>query len=450
VHGPIEDGLAEYLKKLHCDERVKLRHSPVNLGIVGGMRACLEAASGDYIVPLDADDLVASNALATLGRYIVAERDPILVYSDEDILVGDRTHSPYRRPDWDPVLNAASSYIWHLTAIRRDAALSLGLFEDPGAEFCHDWDTVFRVAAAAVRPVHAPHILYHWRQHPASSTNRPDPDSGSRKSTRHVLQRFVNSLPRPHDFLVEEFPIFRGAPEWHIARRPNSIPRVGVVCIGGDADRLGEAPFAARAELPPDADSATVLSAAMELDVDHVCFISEALRPSGAVWFWEAVKLFEIHPEAALVQGLIVDRLDRIVRGGEIYLSDGRIACPQFNRAADDPGPFAIALKPHRIAAAVTDFFFAELRFLRECRYRASSADGVSGLGVELGALAENAGRIIAFSPLICARTVGPLLDRSLDVLSANLSPLARECAQRQGILSSVGFFDADRYPVGN
>ena len=61
----------------------------------------------------------------------------------------------------DPVLNLASSYIWHLCCIRRDAALREGLYTDPGATWCHDWDTSFRIARSGEAPLHVPEVLYH-------------------------------------------------------------------------------------------------------------------------------------------------------------------------------------------------------------------------------------------------------------------------------------------------
>jgi len=78
--------------------------------------------------------------------------------------------SRYARPGFDPILNIESSYIWHLSAFRRDRALALGAYTDSGPELCHDWDTSTRFARADAVMVHVPHVLYHWRSHAASTS----------------------------------------------------------------------------------------------------------------------------------------------------------------------------------------------------------------------------------------------------------------------------------------
>ncbi|WP_457849541.1 hypothetical protein, partial [Staphylococcus aureus] len=73
---------------------------------------------------------------------------------------------PYCRPDFDPVLNDETSYIWHLNAIHREKGIILGVFTDELATWTHDWDTAQRMQAANACIVHVPEVLYHWRQHP--------------------------------------------------------------------------------------------------------------------------------------------------------------------------------------------------------------------------------------------------------------------------------------------
>ena len=58
AHGPISAGLEAALVELLPEARVKMFRESENLGIMGGMRRCLETAEKDYAVPLDADDLL--------------------------------------------------------------------------------------------------------------------------------------------------------------------------------------------------------------------------------------------------------------------------------------------------------------------------------------------------------------------------------------------------------
>ena len=60
------------------------RGSRANLGIVGGMRACLERATGRYIAPLDPDDLLAPDTVRVVTHALRAAGYPPLAYTDED------------------------------------------------------------------------------------------------------------------------------------------------------------------------------------------------------------------------------------------------------------------------------------------------------------------------------------------------------------------------------
>src|SRR5206468_3622107 len=66
AQGPIPPALKSLLDDLQAERRIRLLTHDTNLGIQGGSRICLEQAIADYVLPLDADDLLAPNAIATL------------------------------------------------------------------------------------------------------------------------------------------------------------------------------------------------------------------------------------------------------------------------------------------------------------------------------------------------------------------------------------------------
>src|SRR5262245_33506436 len=177
VNGPIPETLEALVTSLGRDQRVALVRNldsagrPLdNVGIIGGLRRAFEQASGEFIVPMDADDLLEPDALQVLAAAI-AETKADLVYSDEDMVTEETCVSPFRRPDFDPVLNLETSYIWHACAFRRERAARLDVYLDRGTEYCHDWDTVMRFARDGASIAHVPHVLYHWRTHAASQSH---------------------------------------------------------------------------------------------------------------------------------------------------------------------------------------------------------------------------------------------------------------------------------------
>ena len=218
AQGLISAELESKLEDVAREAWVQVLRLPDNRGIIRGLRHCLDNATGEYVMVLDADDLLAPEALRILGRYALRHGRPSLLYSDEDHYVNGQSAAPYIRPDWDPVLALSTSYIWHICAMRRERALELGVYGDIEAEWCQDWDSVLRFLQADDRIVHIPEILYHWRAHEASSTNRANPESASLNSQRYVLNRFIQTKLDPELFAVQEFPIFRGATEYWLCR----------------------------------------------------------------------------------------------------------------------------------------------------------------------------------------------------------------------------------------
>src|SRR5262249_10615474 len=111
------------LQRIAADPRVSLLRVDANLGIVGGMRAALERAGGRYVLPVDSDDYLFPDALATTASALQRAGHPAVAYSDEDKIRDGRHVEPFAKPDWDPVLFRNCCYIAHLCAIDRERAL---------------------------------------------------------------------------------------------------------------------------------------------------------------------------------------------------------------------------------------------------------------------------------------------------------------------------------------
>lgn len=404
AHGPISDATSSVLSELSLQPWVTVLKLEANLGIMGGMRYCLERAHGEYIVPLDADDLLAPDALASFAARL---RDrPPAAFSDEDIYV-DGPAVAYLRPGWDPVLNLESSYVWHLVAIRRDMALDLGLYSDPGAEWCHDWDTIFRLERAGTPPIHVPSVLYHWRQHAGSSTNKPDPESGSMRSQKHVLSKRVEA----NRYDIVRSPINRGSPEWWVKRREESRPPVEVVLLArGDAanhaticsiERHGvHIPAIHQAALSAPSPMGELLAAVSRMSAPYVLVLAGGMELQDAGWYHDGIKQLELHPDVHVVCGQVVNIDGIVLTSGGTYDGAGELTNPSYGKSARDPGPFAMALKAHTVSAAPTDAFLVRRdALLRALHLSGASDQPIDQLGTWLSAHVACHGGRTAFTP---------------------------------------------------
>lgn len=184
------------------DKRIRVERLAENCGISENTNRALRLATGDFVACLDHDDLLAPFALYELARSAMEFPKADIFYSDEDRLSakGGR-HAPFFKPEWDPELLCASMYLGHLSAYRRSLALELGGFRKE-FDLSQDYDFALR-ATEKVREIrHVPHVLYHWREHPASGSVGGKPDA--RRTNLAALEEAMRRRNLPAEIL--EYP----------------------------------------------------------------------------------------------------------------------------------------------------------------------------------------------------------------------------------------------------
>jgi len=168
--------------------RVELR--PANGGIVAASVDALAAASAEWVVLLDHDDVLAPRALARLAA-VADEAD--VIYSDHDQIRPDGRHAdPVYKPDFSPERLRHTNWITHLVAVRRALLVSAGGFR-AGTDGAQDHDLLLRLMEQGARFVHVPEILAHWRQSPVSvatdTANKPAAFSAGVRVVQEHLDR---------------------------------------------------------------------------------------------------------------------------------------------------------------------------------------------------------------------------------------------------------------------
>jgi GT2 family glycosyltransferase len=206
------------------DPRIKVTALERNGGISRATNRALEAATGEFVVLLDHDDVLEPDALAEVVTAIGSGDDVDVVYSDEDKLDElDRRYLPMFKPDWDPDLLLVYPYLGHLLAIRRDIVDHLGGFR-PEFDGSQDYDIMLRSTELARQVVHIPKVLYHWRAVAGSAALDPEAKPWAHQASRRVVEDAV--ARRGIDGWVETGP-FQGA--YHVRRRIHGAPTVSVI-----------------------------------------------------------------------------------------------------------------------------------------------------------------------------------------------------------------------------
>lgn len=162
--------LAEYQRKARKDPRIKLFLGKKNRHISQNTNHALKLARGEFVALLDHDDLLHPAALYLAAKELNQKSDWDFIYSDEDKINDKGKHSePHFKPDWNPDLLLSMNYICHLAVIRRSLMKKIGGLRTNfiGAQ---DYDLFLRLTEKTKKIKHIPHVLYHWRKIPGSTS----------------------------------------------------------------------------------------------------------------------------------------------------------------------------------------------------------------------------------------------------------------------------------------
>ncbi|WP_375760009.1 glycosyltransferase family 2 protein [Corallococcus exercitus] len=174
------------------------------------LRVGLQAASGDFVGVLGAEDTLAPHALAEVALALGANPGLDVVYGDEDRLdTRGRRTAPFFKPDWSPDLLRSVDYLGRGVMARRALVESVGGFREgfPGAE---EYDLFLRLSEASERIGHVPHLLYHRRLGAVGQVSQ----EGRRALAEHLARRGEDAevtVPGPGRYRVRY--AVRGTPK---------------------------------------------------------------------------------------------------------------------------------------------------------------------------------------------------------------------------------------------
>lgn len=168
--------LAELTKN---EPRIRVINLPENSGISAASNWAARLATGDFLLFLDQDDLLAEECLAEFALAFAANSSLDLAYSDHDkIDQRGRRHAPQFKPGWSPVLLLSHMYCGHALALRRSLFEAIGGMRS-AFDGSQDYDLALRATEQARQVLHIPKVLYHWRVTPGSTAVSANEKPGS-------------------------------------------------------------------------------------------------------------------------------------------------------------------------------------------------------------------------------------------------------------------------------
>ena len=135
-----------------------------NKGIAANSNHALMNASGDFIVLLDHDDVVAPDLLFEVAKVLNTDQSLDIIYYNEDII---DTNGARKNPRFKPKKfhSGMFRYINYLThcVIRKSLVEKAGEF-NPEFDGAQDWELLFRCIEESQKIQHINRVLYSWRR----------------------------------------------------------------------------------------------------------------------------------------------------------------------------------------------------------------------------------------------------------------------------------------------
>ncbi|MGV6871550.1 AGE family epimerase/isomerase [Pseudochelatococcus sp. B33] len=183
------------------DPRIQVVYRDKNGHIAHASNSALELANGEWIAPLDHDDVLRPHALYEVAAEIGRFPQATVIYSDEDkIDANGRRFDHFFKPDFGPETLLAMNYFNHLTVHRTALVRQAGGWRT-GFEGSQDYDlnlrVVERVEPHTVR--HIPKVLYHWRAaaHSTATSTTEKPYAwvaGQRALAEHLARTGMDAV----------------------------------------------------------------------------------------------------------------------------------------------------------------------------------------------------------------------------------------------------------------
>jgi glycosyltransferase involved in cell wall biosynthesis len=166
------------------DRRIRLLSFPQRRGIVAALNTGIEAANGDFLARMDADDLCHARRLEAQLSLLLKQDDIDLVGCRVKLIAGDRITDGYR--DYEKWLNSLvepdaiardifiESPVAHPTFLARGNLFrNMGGYRDCG--WPEDYDFLLRCWLKGIRMAKSEEILFFWRDTPQRLSRVAEP-----------------------------------------------------------------------------------------------------------------------------------------------------------------------------------------------------------------------------------------------------------------------------------
>ena len=188
------DNVVPTLRSYEANEKVRVIYRSTNGHISIATNDGIQAATGDFIVFMDCDDTIETDALYEFAAKLNENPELDFLYSDEDKITEDGKirHLPFFKPDWSPDLFLNMMYTNHLAAYRASIVKAVGgLRTAYNGSQDYDFTLRFLEKSDNRRVGHIPKVLYHWRERKESVAYAMNSKNYASEAARHAKEDYI-------------------------------------------------------------------------------------------------------------------------------------------------------------------------------------------------------------------------------------------------------------------
>ena len=192
-------------------ENIHIKYLNENKSIADNTNIALSMAKGDYIILVDHDDALTTDALYEVACAINENRNAEFLYSDEDkVDMNDETYfEPNFKPDFNIDMLLSVNYFCHLSVIKKTLLDEIygeyGVYERSEFNGAQDYDFFLRIVNNIINKsyrnefydtskiFHIKKVLYHWRCHRESTSKNIDSKLYAFENGANAIKNFYKN-----------------------------------------------------------------------------------------------------------------------------------------------------------------------------------------------------------------------------------------------------------------
>lgn len=177
VNDGSSDNSSEILSQIKNITFIDLKE---NKGVINARNLAIDNCSGDYILPLDADDLIETTYIEKAVEILENKPEIGIVYCKARFF--GQKEGEWKLPEFNPEDFIYANCIFNCALFRKDDFYRAGKYKENMKDGCEDWDLWLSFIELNLKPYRIDEILFNYRQYQNTRTTSANKSTEWKKS----------------------------------------------------------------------------------------------------------------------------------------------------------------------------------------------------------------------------------------------------------------------------